>query len=107
MNVCLVREQQKTKAKEKMSFLRASEKRKELDEKRKPQEETRHDEPQEKEVVSAGVGLSGMTAKLKLIYKELTPYIEWCIQKTNKKGKHKSIAFQFKFFIHIVIQIVQ
>ena len=33
-----------------MSFLRESEKRKELDEKRKQLEEIRHDEPQEKEV---------------------------------------------------------
>ena len=50
-----------------MSFLRASEKRKDLDEKRKQLEETHHDEPQEKEVASTGVVMSGMTAKLKLI----------------------------------------
>ena len=39
-----------------MSFLRASEKRKELDEKLKQLEETRHDEPQEKQVASTDVG---------------------------------------------------
>ena len=50
-----------------MSFLRASEKRKELDEKRKQLKETRHDESQEKEMVSISVVMSGMTAKLQLI----------------------------------------
>ena len=39
-----------------ISFLRTSEKRKELDEKRKQLEGTRHDEPEEKEVASADVG---------------------------------------------------
>ena len=50
-----------------ISFLRASEKRKELNEKRKQMEETRRDEPQEKEVVSTGVVVSCMAAKLKVI----------------------------------------
>ena len=52
-----------------MSFLRASEKRQELNEKRKQLEETRRDKPQEKEVVSTGVVVSCMTAKLKLAYR--------------------------------------
>ena len=55
-----------------MSFLRTSEKRKELDNKRKQLEATRHDEPQEKEVDSTGVVVSGMTNKLKLIYKVIS-----------------------------------
>ena len=50
-----------------MPFLRASEKCKELDENRKQLEGTRHDETQEKEVVSRSVVTSGMTTKLKLI----------------------------------------
>ena len=52
-----------------MSFLRASEKRQELNEKRKQLEETRCDKPQEKEVVCTGVVVSCMTAKLKLAYR--------------------------------------
>ena len=55
-----------------MSFLQASEKRKEFDEKRKQLEETRHDEHQEKEVASTGVVMSGMMTKLKLIYKVIS-----------------------------------
>ena len=52
-----------------MSFPRASKKRKKLDEKRKQLEETCHDKPKEKEVASIGVVMSGVTAKLELIYK--------------------------------------
>ena len=52
-------------------LLRASEKRKELDEKRKQLEETRHDKTQEKEVTSAGVVMSSMTAKPKGILMQI------------------------------------
>ena len=50
-----------------MLFLRASKKRKESDEKCKQLEKTHHDEPQEKEVASTVVVMSGITTKLKLI----------------------------------------
>ena len=74
-----------------MLFLRASEKRKELDEKRKQLEETRHDEPQEKEVASTGVVMSGMTAKLQLIYKVIST-IYWIAYTKDflKKGNIKA-----------------
>ena len=55
-----------------MWFLQASEKRKQLDEKHKQLEETCHDKPQEKEVVSTGLAMSGMMVKLKLIYKVIS-----------------------------------
>ena len=55
-----------------MSFLQASEKRKQLHEKRKQLEEPHHDEPQEKEVASSSVVMSGMMAKLKPIYKVIS-----------------------------------
>ena len=60
------------------SFLRGSEKRKELNEKCKQLEETRHDKPQEKEVATTGLVMSGMTDKLKLIYKVIST-LPWMV----------------------------
>ena len=50
-----------------------------MDEKRKKLNETPHDEPQEKEVGSIRIVMSGMTAKLKLIYKVIST-LHWMVR---------------------------